>query len=221
MLIDLLEQSMVAMKEIYELEKASNDVQKQEKNDRIFTNVVDENHMVIQAVSNSMVQLGFTISSDTRNRIIGLLKSLSDAVSRGMVQESTANYLQKEIFTTKKAILQEWSEYYHKVADQKISMLQTIKGIAPEREKVDYASNKIRFGASWEFKQDNLDKMEKGLHEAEEIIDNLGFGEDGTEILDFLKKVASGKASVNDLTPDILKWLTDKNMTTKLSVSFK
>lgn len=221
MLIDLLEQSMVAMKEIYELEKASNDVQKQEKNDRIFTNVVDENHMVIQAVSNSMVQLGFTISSDTRNRIIGLLKSLSDAVSRGMVQESTANYLQKEIFTTKKAILQEWSEYYHKVADQKISMLQTIKGIAPEREKVDYASNKIRFGASWEFKQDNLNKMEKGLHEAEEIIDNLGFGEDGTEILDFLKKVASGKASVNDLTPDILKWLTDKNMTTKLSVSFK
>lgn len=221
MLIGLLEQSIVAMKEIYELEKASNDVQKQEKNDRIFTNVVDENHMVIQAVSNSMVQLGFAISSDTRNRIIGLLKSLSDAVSRGMVQESTANYLQKEIFTTKKAILQEWSEYYHKVADQKISMLQTIKGIAPEREKVDYASNKIRFGASWEFKQDNLDKMEKGLHEAEEIIDNLGFGEDGTEILDFLKKVASRKASVNDLTPDILKWLTDKNMTTKLSVSFK
>ena len=221
MLIGLLEQSIVAMKEIYELEKASNDVQKQEKNDRIFTNVVDENHMVIQAVSNSMVQLGFAISSDTRNRIIGLLKSLSDAVSRGMVQESTANYLQKEIFTTKKAILQEWSEYYHKVADQKISMLQTIKGIAPEREKVDYASNKIRFGASWEFKQDNLDKMEKVLHEAEEIIDNLGFGEDGTEILDFLKKVASGKASVNDLTPDILKWLTDKNMTTKLSVSFK
>lgn len=221
MLIGLLEQSIVAMKEIYELEKASNDVQKQEKNDRIFTNVVDENHMVIQAVSNSMVQLGFAISSDTRNRIIGLLKSLSDAVSRGMVQESTANYLQKEIFTTKKAILQEWSEYYHKVADQKISMLQTIKGIAPEREKVDYASNKIRFGASWEFKQDNLDKMEKGLHEAEEIIDNLGFGEDGTEILDFLKKVASGKASVNDLTPDILKWLTDKNMTTKLSVNFK
>ena len=221
MLIGLLEQSIVAMKEIYELEKASNDVQKQEKNDRIFTNVVDENHMVIQAVSNSMVQLGFAISSDTRNRIIGLLKSLSDAVSRGMVQESTANYLQKEIFTTKKAILQEWSEYYHKVADQKISMLQTIKGIAPKREKVDYASNKIRFGASWEFKQDNLDKMEKGLHEAEEIIDNLGFGEDGTEILDFLKKVASGKASVNDLTPDILKWLTDNNMTTQLSVNFK
>ena len=34
MLIDLLDQSIIAMKEIYELEKSSNDVQKQEKNDR-------------------------------------------------------------------------------------------------------------------------------------------------------------------------------------------
>ena len=132
-----------------------------------------------------------------------------------------ANYLQKEVFTIKKAILQEWSDYYHRVADQKINMLQTIKGIAPEREKVDYASNKIKLGASWEFKQDNLDKMEKGLQEADEIINSLGLGEDGAEILVFLKKVASGKASVHDLTLDILNWLMENNMTSKLAVSFR
>ena len=170
MLVDLLDQSIIAMKEIYELEKSSNDVQKQEKNDKIFSNVVSENHLMVNAVTNSMSQLGFVISQETRGRVIGLLKSSSDAVLRGLIQESTANYLQKEVFTIKKAILQEWSDYYHKVADQKINMLQTIKGIAPEREKVDYASNKIKLGASWDFKQDNLDKMEKGLQEADEII---------------------------------------------------
>ena len=47
------------------------------------------------------------------------------------------------------------------------------------------------------------------------------FGEDGAEILDFLKKVASGRASVHDLTPDILKWLMENNMTSKLAVSFR
>lgn len=129
--------------------------------------------------------------------------------------------MQKEVFNIKKAILQEWSNYYHRVADQKINMLQTIKGIAPEREKVDYASNKIKLGASWDFKQDNLDKMEKGLQEADEIINSLGFGEDGAEILVFLKKVASGKASVHDLTTDILNWLKENNMTSKLAVSFR
>ena len=34
MLLDLLDKSIIAMKEIYELEKSSNDVQKQEKNDK-------------------------------------------------------------------------------------------------------------------------------------------------------------------------------------------
>lgn len=221
MLVDLLDQSIIAMKEIYELEKSSNDVQKQEKNDKIFSNVVSENHLMVNAVTNSMSQLGFVISQETKGRVIGLLKSSSDAVSRGLIQESTANYLQKEVFTIKKAILQEWSDYYHKVADQKINMLQTIKGIAPEREKVDYASNKIKLGASWDFKQDNLDKMEKGLQEADEIINSLGFGEDGAEIIAFLKKVASGKASVHDLTSDILNWLMENKMTSKLAVSFK
>lgn len=192
MLVDLIDQSIIAMKEIYELEKSSNDVQKQEKNDKIFSNVVSENHLMVKAVTNSMSQLGFVISQETRGKVIGLLKSSYDAVSRGLIQESTANYLQKEVFNIKKAILQEWLNYYHRVADQKINMLQTIKGIAPEREKVDYASNKIKLGASWDFKQDNLDKMEKGLQEADEIINSLGFGEDGAEILVFLKKVASG-----------------------------
>ena len=210
MLVDLLDQSIIAMKEIYELEKSSNDVQKQEKNDKIFSNVVSENHLMVKAVTDSMSQLGFVISQETRGKVIGLLKSSCDAVSRGLIQESTANYLQKEVFNIKKAILQEWSNYYHRVADQKINMLQTIKGIAPEREKVDYASNKI-----------NLDKMEKGLQEADEIINSLGFGEDGAEIIAFLKKVASGKASVHDLTPDILNWLMENNMTSKLAVSFK
>lgn len=221
MLVDLLDQSIIAMKEIYELEKSSNDVQKQEKNDKIFSNVVSENHMMVKVVTNSMSQLGFVISQETRGKVIGLLKSSYDAVSRGLIQESTANYLQKEVFNIKKAILQEWSNYYHRVADQKINMLQTIKGIAPEREKVDYASNKIKLGASWNFKQDNLDKMEKGLQEADEIINSLGFGEDGAEILVFLKKVASGKASVHDLTTDILNWLKENNMTSKLAVSFR
>ena len=221
MLVDLLDQSIIDMKEIYELEKSSNDVQKQEKNDKIFSNVVSENHLMVKAVTNSMSQLGFVISQETKGKVIGLLKSSCDAVSRGVIQESTANYLQKEVFNIKKAILQEWSDYYHKVADQKINMLQTIKGIAPEREKVDYASNKIKLGASWDFKQDNLDKMEKGLQEADEIINSLGFGEDGAEIIAFLKKVASGKASVHDLTPDILNWLMENNMTSKLAVSFK
>lgn len=126
--------------------------------------------MIIQAVSNGMLQLDFSVSPETKSRVSGLLKSSSDAVACGMVQESTANYIQKEVLVIKKSILQEWSEHYHKIADQKVNMLQTVKEIAQEREKVDYATNKIKMGASWEFKQDNLDKMKKGCRKQMKLL---------------------------------------------------
>lgn len=83
------------------------------------------------------------------------------------------------------------------------------------RKKIEADS---RLVADWKV---NLDKMKKGLQEADEIIDNLGLGDDEPQIIEFLKKVADGKASVHDLTPEVLGWLTDKNMTTRLAVSFK
>lgn len=66
MLINLLEQSIIAMKEIHELEKSSNDVQKQEKNDNIYSTAINESHLIVQAVSNGMLQLDFFVSPETK-----------------------------------------------------------------------------------------------------------------------------------------------------------
>lgn len=218
MLIDSLEQSIVAMNEVLKLEKAFHDAQKQEKNDRIYEVAVDESYIIVDAVSKAMAQFQFSVSVEIRNKIGMILESCIDAVSRGLVEDAAVNNIQKEIISIKKVILQEWSIHYHQVADQKLNMLETVKGIAPEKEKVDYASNKIKFGASWEFKQSNLDKMEKGLQEAENILENLGLNDDVTE---FLRKVAAGSATVNDLTPNVFNWLMDKNMSSKLAISFR
>lgn len=218
MLIDVLDQSIIVMKEIQELEKSSNDVQKQKKNDRAYEAAVDESYSVAKAVTQGMEKMQFSVTRETKNRMEVILKYCSDAVARGMVQEAAVNDIQKEINGIRKAILQEWLTHYHQVADQKINMLQTVRGIAPEKEKVDYASNKIKYGASWEFKQDNLDKMEKGLQEADYILGNLGLNDEVTE---FLKKVTEGKANVNDLTPNVLSWLMEKDMSSKLAVSFR
>ncbi|MCI9680371.1 MAG: hypothetical protein HFI26_03185 [Lachnospiraceae bacterium] len=218
MLTDILDQSIAAMKEISELEKASHDAQKQEKNDRVYELAVDESYIIADSVSSAMEQFEFLISAEIKNKMEFILRSCMNAVAGDLVDEGVVNNIQKEINNIKKDILKEWQIFYHQIADQKINMLQTVRGIAPEKEKIDYASNKIKIGASWEFKKSNLDKMEKGLSEAESILESLGLTDEVTE---FLKKVVLGKANVNDLTPDVLSWLTDKNMSSKLAISFR
>ena len=221
MLIDLLEKNIEEMKQVHELEKVSNDLQKQEKNDRIYKLAIDEEYSIITAVTKGMEQLQFSVSFELKNRIEQFLEFSSEVISVGMVQETSAKNIQREVATIRKLILQEWTEYYHKIADQKISMLQAIKEIAPEKEKIDYAYNKIKAGALWDFNQDKLDKMKRGLEEADVIIENLGLGGRGDEIIEFLKKVVAGKASVKDLTPIIFNWLIDKNMTSKFGIIFR
>lgn len=102
MLIDVLEKSIVDMQEIHELEKSSNDVQKQEKNDKIYVAAVDDTFYVVKSVSQSMTQLQFAVSNETRSKMISLIKTCDDAIAKGMVQETTANYIQKEVNGIKK-----------------------------------------------------------------------------------------------------------------------
>ena len=69
MLTDILDQSIAAMKEISELEKASHDAQKQEKNDRVYELAVDESYIIADSVSSAMEQFEFLISAEIKNKM--------------------------------------------------------------------------------------------------------------------------------------------------------
>ena len=53
--------------------------------------------------------------------------------------------------------------------------------------------------------------------EAKQIIDQFSLN---PEIEDFLKKVSSQRATVLDLTPNVMVWLKEKNLTSKLRIKF-
>lgn len=218
MMLDALDKCIADMEEIRDLEKSSNDSQKQEKNDRIFKEIVDENKRVIVALENSNLQFNFRLTNEQKQKIILLQKNCYDVIERGNQQELTVNYLQQELNRIKKSILQDWSNHFQVVTNQKIRMLKTIKSIVADKNKVDYAVNKINYGKLWEFKQENLDKMEKGLGEAEQIIQDIGLI---PEVTEFFEKVVLGKAHIGDLSPTIISWIEGENLSSKLQINFK
>ena len=63
----------------------------------------------------------------------------------------------------------------------------------------------------------NIKKLVSDVAEAKEITDAFSLN---PEIEVFLKKVSSQQATVVDLTPDILTWLTEKKLTSKLKIRF-
>lgn len=69
----------------------------------------------------------------------------------------------------------------------------------------------------WPVKKNHIVSLEKVVGDGKEIIDKLDAGD---EIQDFLKKVASNKASVADITSDIQAWLQSQKLEQRLRVTF-
>lgn len=55
------------------------------------------------------------------------------------------------------------------------------------------------------------------MNEAEELLNELGLDED-SPILEFLKLVSEGKATILNLTEDILKWIRDESLVGKMQI---
>lgn len=216
-MLSALDKCILEMNEIKELEKASNDSQKQEKIDRTFRDTVSESERVILAIKYCDQQFCFKLSMEQKQKIATILKSCLEAIERGNIQETTANYQLQELNRVKKTILQEWATHFSYVTERKIRMLQTIKGISSDKNKIDYAVNKMNYGKSWDYKQENLDMMAKGIVEADDIIQSLGLIDEVTE---FFEKVVAGKAHIGDLTPKIISWIEEKNLSSKLRINF-
>lgn len=217
MISDALSICIDEMKEIKDLEKAASDTEKQQKIDTTFSVCVNEICSVVDATESCRNIYPFKPSIEQREKIKVFLQDCEKAIQKGVVQEAASKSIQLDAKKIRTAILQEWTAYYSSLTGQKISMLQTVKGITPDKNKTEYAIGKIQKGASWNYDQQNILTMKKGMDEAARIVNELGLDD---TILAFLKKVADGDATVYDLSTYVLSWLQNEKLQTKIKLVF-
>lgn len=66
---------------------------------------------------------------------------------------------------------------------------------------------------------DNYNYLKQGIAEADKILEDLDLDED-SEILAFLKLVSEGKATILNLTDEILAWIKAENLADKMFINF-
>ena len=60
--------------------------------------------------------------------------------------------------------------------------------------------------------------MMEGIESADQLITNLGLNQG---IISFLQNVNQGKATLADLTDDVLAWIKEEDLETKIKLSFR
>lgn len=75
----------------------------------------------------------------------------------------------------------------------------------------------ITKGSVWSMNIDNFKTMNYNLSEAQNLVDGLGLDQ---QIITFLQKMNSGKATVVDLNDNVLRWLKEESLDKRVKLSF-
>ena len=112
----------------------------------------------------------------------------------------------------------EWERFYINKTKETLNLLGAIHGIVPDKDKVYYASNKIKQCSGWYVVNKKLNSLCMGIKEANDIIDDLDIDND---IIVFLKKVSNEEATLLDINDKIKDWIDNKHLGRKFNITFE
>lgn len=219
MLIDTLNECIIDMKTVHEMETASADTKKQAMADYNFKQLILNLKQMIEEVNLAVENSEFKPSANVINTLKSFLGACEKVVQIGAANNATTQYIFSESKKLYTVIGQEWTEFYLRETANILSLLDTVKGIIPDENKAIYATNKIKKAESWNTTIDNYNYLKQGIAEADKILEDLDLDED-SEILLFLKLVREGKATILNLTDEILDWIKTENLANKMYINF-
>lgn len=207
------------MKTVRQMETASADTKKQAMADYNFKQLIFSLKQMIDEVNLAVENSEFRPSVNVISALKSFLGSCDKVVQVGAANDATTRYITDESKKLYAVIGKEWKEYYLNATANILSLLDIVKGIIPDEKKAIYAMNKIRKASSWNTSIDNYNYLKQGIEEADKILEDLDLEEDSV-ILAFLKLVSEGKATILNLTDEILAWIKAENLADKLYINF-
>lgn len=110
-----------------------------------------------------------------------------------------------------------WKDAANKYAEGTKGYLSMISGLTQDPRKAREIGESITKTIEGELSINAINKLVSDVKLAKEITDSFSLS---PAIETFLKKVSSQQATVTDLTPDVMQWLKDKKLLSKLKVRF-
>lgn len=219
MLIDTLNECIIDMKTVHEWETVSVDTKRQATADYNFKQLILNLKKMVDEIDLAVKNSDFRPSANVVSALKSFIGSCDKVVQDGAANNATTTYISSESKKLYAVVGKEWVEYYIKATSNILSLLETVKRILPNEDKAKFAANKIKKASTWNTSIENYNYLKQGIAEADQILNDLDLDED-SDILAFLKRVSEGKATILDLTDEILAWIKAENLADKMFINF-
>ncbi|WP_312474702.1 hypothetical protein [Neobacillus sp.] len=129
------------------------------------------------------------------------------------------NYLTREINKFNLEWQEKWTKFASSKSQDVIRGLNSIKKVAGSDDNINYIIRGLEsLSEKWPISESNLRQFTKYLINAKEKLTNLNTT---TDVQKFLDLVANNKATIMDVTPEVIQWLNENNFSSNLKISYK
>lgn len=216
MLINTLDSKITAMKALRQKEERRDNKTAQDAIDHKYSVLTEELDHLIIALKYTKENMLFQLSNQVLDDIKSLLLIHQGAVQSGYADKDTVIQVETDIKSIQTNIKKEWAKKYTNLTYATISTLKVIADI--DEDNVSECIEGIERGENWTTNIDEFQAMNISLSNANSLISGLGLDE---EIISFLQKMNSGKASVVDLDDKVMGWLKKESLDKKVKLSFR
>ena len=215
MMIDVLSRRIKDMKILRQREERRDNKVAQDALDNRFKVLTTQINYLMEALQYTKVNMRFQLSESVLNDLENLLTEHKNVIREGFAEKEAINQSEANYKSVQQSIKKEWSKHYSALTSATISTLQVISGI--DSEHVSKCMEGIAKGSTWTTSIGDYKTMEKSLLEAKALINELGLDQ---QIIAFLQKMNSGKATVTDLDDKVLQWLKTESLERRVKLSF-
>lgn len=157
------------------------------------------------------------IDEPTRSELLTCIDDCGNGVSEMQLTLETVRLLKSKGDAVATQIKIVWRDAAQRYSDGSKGYLSMIGGLSNDPKRARELANKITQTAAGDPSTKAINSMVSDVAEAKRIADKFSLN---PEIEGFLKKVSSQQATILDLTPKVLAWLKEKNLTGKLKIRF-
>ena len=215
MLIDILDKKIKELKDLRQREERRDNKAAQDALDQKYKVLTGQIHELMLALKYTKANLSFQLSETVLDDINTMLLDQKVAVQSGYADKEMVSKVENELKVVLISIRKEWSKQYVNLTSATVSTLKVIAGV--DTEKVSYCLDGIAKGENWTTDINEFQTMNKSMADANTLISGLGLDE---QIISFLQKMNSGKATIADLDDEVMNWLRTEELDKKVKLSF-
>lgn len=215
MLMDLIDTNTAKVSDFRVRDEEAQKSSEQHNIDVNFTNAINSVEQTIVHLCGVRDGSDFEETQGVSIKISEMLETCKTAIGQRCVKASDTakiNNMDREIH---EALTTEWKTYHTNKTSSMKEILSIVRNLSSA--EANSLISDINAAASWNTSINDVIKMMKALREANELIGKLELND---VIVDFLKKMMEHRASLEDLTPEVLEWIGKESLKKRIKLTF-